>query len=122
MIRIASGSLNHSAPIVSGLAEPRRTGLVADARSVLQFDLLYDAPTVDDMMMIAFAPPIANPRILESPRYAAALTAAHASLADLAAQAGDPDRAVLCDALSVLDRAQCDRVLFDNACRALMRG
>ncbi|RWO99808.1 hypothetical protein [Mesorhizobium sp.] len=70
----------------------------------------------------AFAPSIANPGILESPTYAATLKAAHASLADLAAQTGDPDRAMLCDALSVLDRAQYDRFIFDNACRALMRG
>ncbi|RUV64374.1 hypothetical protein EOA85_01950 [Mesorhizobium sp. M5C.F.Ca.IN.020.29.1.1] len=109
MIRINSGSLNHSAPTISGSTELRRTGLVADARSALQFDLLYDAPTVDDLMMAAFAPPIANPAILESPTFAATLKAAHTSLADLVAQTGDPDRAVLCDALSVLDRAQCDR-------------
>ncbi|MER8791430.1 hypothetical protein NKH71_26865 [Mesorhizobium sp. M0983] len=121
MIRIVSGSLN-SAPTVSGSAELRRTGLIVDARSALQFDLLYDAPTVDDLMMAAFAPPIANPGILEPPTYAVTLKAAHASLADLAAQTGDPDRAVLRDALTVLDRAQFDRFLFDDACRALMRG
>ncbi|MCO5966167.1 hypothetical protein [Sinorhizobium meliloti] len=95
---------------------------IVETRPALQFDLLYNAPTVDDLMMAAFAPPIANLGILEAPTYAATLEAAHASLADLVAQASDSDHALLRDALSVLDQARYNRFLFDNACRALMRG
>ncbi|ULJ74458.1 hypothetical protein [Rhizobium gallicum] len=95
---------------------------VVVTRPVLQFDLLYDARSADDLMMAAFAPPIADPGILQSAKYVATLEAAHALLADLAGQIGDPDRAVFRDALSVLDQARCDRLLLDNACRALMRG
>ncbi|GLS30843.1 hypothetical protein SAMN04488498_1369 [Mesorhizobium albiziae] len=143
MISIDSGSLNFFAQSASGLAELRQTGLdvggliraelvvpllgargapVVDTRPALQFDLLYDAPSADELMIAAFAPPIANPGILQSATYVATLEAAHASLADLAAQTEDSDRAVFRDALSVLDRARCDRFLLDNACRALMRG
>ncbi|AJC82211.1 hypothetical protein IE4803_PB00155 (plasmid) [Rhizobium etli bv. phaseoli str. IE4803] len=85
-------------------------------------NLLYNGTTPDELMMVAFAPPIANPAILQSPKFAATLRAAQASLADIAAQTQDSDRAVFRDALSVLDQALCDRVLVDNACRALMRG
>lgn len=143
MITTDCDSLNYSAPIVSGSAELRRTGSdvdglicaesgvpllgairvsIVETRPALQFDLLYNAPTVDDLMMAAFAPPIANLGILEAPTYAATLEAAHASLADLVAQASDSDHALLRDALSVLDQARYNRFLFDNACRALMRG
>ncbi|WP_348627466.1 MULTISPECIES: hypothetical protein [unclassified Mesorhizobium] len=143
MTSVDPGGLNYCAPTTCGPPQPRRTGLdvgglvqtellaplldavrarVVDTRPALQFDLLSDAPAVDDLMMAAFAPSITNPGILESPTYAATLKAAHASLTDLAAQTRDPDRIVLRDALSVLDQALCDRLLFDNACRALMRG
>ncbi|MES0139402.1 hypothetical protein NKJ88_31360 [Mesorhizobium sp. M0016] len=136
-------SLNYSNPTASGPAELRRTRLdvggliptelvvplldvvrapVVDTQPALQFDLLYHDPTVDDLMMAAFAPSIANPGVLDSPTYAATLKAAHASLADLAAQTRDSDCAVFRDALSVLDQALADRFLFDNACRALMQG
>ncbi|MER8982444.1 hypothetical protein [Mesorhizobium sp. M0870] len=142
MNKINFDNLNHSTSTARRSAELRPTRLdfggliqtelvalleavrkpVVDTRPASQFDLLYDAPTVDDLMMAAFAPPIANPGVLDSPTYATTLKAAHASLGDLAAQAQDSDCAVYRDALSVLDQELADRVLFESACRALMRG
>ncbi|WP_032901312.1 hypothetical protein [Mesorhizobium ciceri] len=143
MSSIASESLTFLAQSPAGLAEPRqfepgagglirtepvvpllgaRGAPVPDTRPALQFDLLYDAPSLDDLMIAAFAPPIVDPSILQFANYAATLEATHVLLANLAAQAGNSDRAVFRDALSVLDQARCDRLVFDNACRALMRG
>ncbi|NRP75104.1 hypothetical protein ILFOPFJJ_06027 [Ensifer psoraleae] len=113
-----AGSLirtEHVVPLLGARGAP-----VTDIRP--HFELLYNAPSANDLMIAAFAPPITDPGILQSATYVATLEAAHASVADLAAQTADSESAVYRDALSVLDQARCDRLLLDNSCRALMRG
>lgn len=89
-----------------------------DTSPVLQFDVLFDAPTVDDHVAAGFAPNIADPGMLEPASYAAALDAAQALLAGLSAQ---PDGGVFAEALAVLEQAAADRAVLDIGRRALLR-
>lgn len=92
----------------------------ADTRPALRLDAMYEATTLDDRLLAATVPMLADRSVLSPTIYAAALQDAHACLTDLAARASGEAHDILQAAVTVLDNAADTRQLLDAASRALM--